>query len=430
MHGSEATPPAISRRRRCAGHPTPAWLRQLCWPAALVLLATAGVANAETDCATLTSAVDAASALDPAQGEIEARATLAAAIRDDAGRWISGSASVRGSWLSDRYSDTVGLREYEGGINLPLRLPGERDALQTEAQAASRTVDDAEALRRLDVAARVRETLWDTLAARAQAAMADHEVEHLTELRDLVARRTARGDAAALELDLIEGELAAARAVRARADGEARAALEQWRRVTGCAEPAPDAAETPAEATATRLADGHPALELAGALRNGASARLAASRARPGQAPMVGLTLRRERGQAQAPWIDAVGVSVTMPIGGSGARVRAEAVAAQELAVADADRLRLRRALDATLRSAKVRMEASAAAHEATGERLVYAEQALARARLAWEAGEWDTVDLLRVEGMTAEARLSEELARIEVRRAIARLNQAAGVTP
>ncbi|MEE4302021.1 MAG: TolC family protein, partial [Pseudomonadales bacterium] len=238
--------------------------------------------------------------------------------------------------------------------------------------------------------------------------------------------RVRRGDAPPLELDLASAELADARARLAVAEGEVRALEHDWRELTGCAA-APEAAPE------TVMADepsAHPGLRLADAEVEAARARHLVELRRRAQPPTVGLLVRRERGEALAPWIDAVGVNVTVPIGRSGARIRARGEAAAAAAEAEAARSAIRRSLVTARAAADARLAAARAALNAARDRAELAEQARGRAHRAWETGAWDTSELLRVEGRAAEARLAAELAEVSVGLAIARLNQSVGVLP
>jgi cobalt-zinc-cadmium efflux system outer membrane protein len=389
-------------------HPIPA-APHLLRIACLGLWVVAGVVRAAA-CGDLAAATAAATERDPQRLAVAGQRARADGVADDAGHWLSGPASLRASWLSDAPVDSVGLREYEGGLALALRLPGERVALGVEAAATARLADAAEHARRLAVAGRVRAAFWALAGARVERARAAHEHEHLAELDALVAERVARGDAAALDR------------------GAEASARESWMRLTGCADvPAPALADP-----VVRVPEpgGHPRRRLADAAVDRARAARDAARARPAAAPVLGLTVRRERGEAAAPWIDSVGVGLTVPLGRSGTRARERGEAERTLALAEAERAALRRDLAGEAAAARSRLEAARLALAATERREAHAEAAVERARRAWRDGAWDTAALLRTEGLAAEARLAAERARIDRARAAARLEQTLGVLP
>ena len=386
-----------------------------------------GTVRAAESCEALAGAVRAALARDPGRPVVEANYRYADRIEADGSHWTSGNPTIYGSWISDAPLDDLGLREYEGGVNLPLRYPGEKGALVAEGDAAQRAAVLAERSRALAVAGAVREAWWDLADARVAVERAGHEVEHLGEIDALMAARVARGDAAPMDRDLTALELAGARAAAARARGEQAAALRAWQVLTGCVE-APPAAPEPSPAPGR--GDRHPALALAQARRDAAGARLAAAEARPGNPPSLGVLVRRERGGPGAPWIDAVGVNLTVPVGRSGYRERARGEAARAFAEADAAVARLARDLERDRAAARERLEAAREAQRAAEARRRHAERALERAHRAYEAGEWTTLDLLRVEGTTAEARLAAAQARTAAGRALSRLKQLAGALP
>ncbi|MEE4360069.1 MAG: TolC family protein [Pseudomonadales bacterium] len=360
---------------------------------------------------------------------MEANRQYADRVEADGTHWSSGNPSVYGSWISDAPFDDLGLREYEGGVNLPFRLPDEKRALVDEGVAAGRAAQQFGQVRALTMAGVVREAWWDLADARVALGRASHDVEHLGEIDGLVAQRVARGDAAPLERDLTALELETARETAAQAHGEHAAALRAWQVLTGCGEAPPAEPETPVSAIPEDAAV-HPILALAEARRDEAGARLAAEAARPGQPPTLGVLVRRERGGPASPWIDAVGLSLTVPIGRSGYRERARGEAARAFAEADAAVGRIARDLQRDLATARERLEAAHAARTAAEARLAHAERALERAHRAYDAGEWNTLDLLRIEGTAAEARLAVAQAHTTVGRAVSRLNQLAGELP
>lgn len=419
---------AVPQPRRC--HPF------LMFVALLFMRSTATGA-----CDTLAAAVDAALVHDPGRLEQAAEKVLADAIANNADRWLADGASLYGSWISDSASDSAGLREYEGGLSLPLRLPAERIALAGEAAAALHAAESFAEARHLAVAGRVREAWWDLQERRVRTAMAEHELEHLSELNALVGELVEQGHAAPLDLDLARAELASAQAKAVQALGENTAATRTWHALTGCDAPPGVGPEyrssgvSEPEATGTFSmsddpSEADPRLQLADAKVRFARAALHVARAKPGLAPSLGILVRRERGAAAASWIDSIGISLTIPVGRSGARVRALGEAARMLAAAEADNARLQRSLRIDIATSTARQEASLKALNASVERTALAEAALERARRAWSAGAWDTSALLRLEGLAAEARLDEALARVTVGRLTDHLQQSLGVLP
>ncbi|MEE4383272.1 MAG: TolC family protein [Pseudomonadales bacterium] len=408
--------------RRLAPRPQLLYLALLLFPLPLP-------ARAADACIDLPAAVRSALAVDPGRRVVEAGYRYADRIEADGSHWTSGNPTVYGSWISDAPLDDLGLREYEGGFNLPFRYPGEKRALAEEGDAAQRSAVLADEARTLVVAGAVREAWWDVADARVALERAEHEVDHLGEIDRLVAARVARGDAAPMDRDLTALELEAAREEAARARGELAATRRAWQLLTGCGDAPPAEPELPA-AAASEEGLAHPALGLAETRRDEAQARLAAAEARPGNPPSLGMLVRRERGGPGSPWIDAVGVSLTVPVGRSGYRERARGDAERAFAEADAAVAQLARDLARERSAARERLEAARAARVAARARRDHAERALVRAHRAHEAGEWTTLDLLRVEGTAAEARLAAQQAHTAVGRAVSRLNQLAGELP
>ena len=340
--------------------------------------------------------------------------------------WLSGAPSIYGTWISDAPTDTEGLREYEGGVALPVRLPAERSALQAAGRAGLEVAQAVAEVHALTQAGALREALWRLAEARVVRDRAEHELEHLGELHALVTARLERGDVAPLDLDLVDMELEAARATLVSATAELAAERRGWQALTGCdatsittTEP-----ETPANPPAS-----DPRLVLAEADVTRARAQQRAQQARPALAPTVQVLMRRERGEQMAPWIDSVGISVTLPIGQSAEQRNGRAAAARTAGDRTATFASVARSLDVGRDVARSRLDAARTAAEAAGRRAARARTALERAERAHALGEWSTIELLRFEGMRAEAELDEALAQVAVGRATAALNQSLGLT-
>ncbi|MDX2419032.1 MAG: TolC family protein, partial [Xanthomonadales bacterium] len=171
----------------------------------------------------------------------------------------------------------------------------------------------------------------------------------------------------------------------------------------------------------------HPALRQAMDHLAESSASTDVIRERSNLRPSLDVFWRGFRGDRRSPDVDALGIGFAMPLGKSPRREPAVAKAYEEFAVAEAELLETRRALELQLH------EANHVLHT-TRERLENSETIVKAAierhqldKLAFELGEFSTREWLRRLSRFKEVERSHELLLIQQGAAIAAYNQAVG---
>ena len=359
-------------------------------------------------------------ALIAAQEEIQAR-------RDASDSLAPSAPTLSLSQRGDQFNADRGSREWEAKLELPLWLPGEREARRQLAETGATENGAAAAALRLAVAGELREALWAWHLARNETDLAHERLTTAQALEQGVQRRVTAGDLAQVDLNLARHETLAARAALLEQQARLAESRRNWQALTGD-EQLPDGEEEPG--APSMLLDAHPRLEAArqGVALALAKVKLAAET--PRDNPELGLFTRSERSSADAAYVGSVGVSLKLTFA-SAARNRPIAAAANRALIqaeSEYRQTRLRLELDVerarqNLASAASQLDLAAAQRELARENLIWLQK-------AFDLGEASLANLLKTRATHLESELNHAQRRIGVAQAKARYNQAQGVLP
>jgi outer membrane protein TolC len=139
---------------------------------------------------------------------------------------------------------------------------------------------------------------------------------------------------------------------------------------------------------------------------------------------------RRDRGAYDPTYTNSVGVELTVPLGLTSQA--GPAIASQALAVAEAQAefKRTQREVEANWQQAQQRLTSTRQAQQVAEQRSTLAKRNLQMAQSAFNLGEIDLMDLLRVREQSLNAMREREQQSLLLERAIALCNQSAGVIP
>lgn len=350
------------------------------------------------------------------------------AVRGQADSLAADDPALRLKYQGDQLTSDTGYNEWEAMFDLPLWLPGQRDARRALAETLGLRADALERYLLWEMAGRVRESAWAAALAQGRLHHAEHSLDDTQTLEHNVARRVAAGELAQLDLLLAQQETLAAEATLQSASAELENARQRFRLLTDRKElPAP-LEETPAAVT-ERAAD-HPGLAAAEA----AVAQARAERNRAGTErranPTLSLGGKRTQDSRYADPDTALSLEVRIPFGL--ASQAAPRLAEAELGYTEqlAERQRLYLELDTNIKLADSAHRAARGALDVAQRQQALATRALALVQRGFELGEIDLAALLRERTKAQEAALNLEVRRIELGRAASVLNQALGVIP
>jgi len=213
-------------------------------------------------------------------------------------RWIVGAPSLETSVINDSLLSDAGQREMEVGVQVQLWRPGERRDAQQRGSAYNGRSQAWQAWYQLMVAGRVRESLAELERADLVLTSAVQAQEDANRLLDMTRRLQQAGSAAEMDVLQVESLLLAAEKQVLDADAMVVDAEREYQLLTGEEE----------------IGTSHPLIQLLQAdLQISEAAILDAERQAKGS-PSVQLGVRRERGAFAQPYVESVGLSVSIPL--------------------------------------------------------------------------------------------------------------------
>ena len=356
-----------------------------------------------------------------------------AAIRVQAASLTAEDPAVRLKGLSDRFTENDGAYELEAMLDLPLWLPGQRDARQALADAVAGQADGLSLLLHWRMAGLVREAVWDAALAHGRLRQAAAALTSARSLEQNVAKRSAAGELARMELVTAQQETLAREVELAAAQVDYDKAIAVYVQLTGeprLPEPLNQPVVPPTLTEPLTLPPDHPLLAGAGGdVGRARAARERVAADRHGH-PLLSLGAKRARDDRSLDAVDALQLEVSIPFGLK--RQHAPELAGAERALTDqlADLQQLRRDAERALNGAVLARRGAEQALTVAERRASLAQQALSITRRAFDLGEADLTALLRAEEGAREANLDLALRTLETGRALARLNQALGLMP
>jgi outer membrane protein TolC len=391
----------------------------------LILLAAAQAAPAEVS---LSEAVAAAYTRQQEGRVAQAQRNLGQALEKRAAQLLAGDPAFNLKYQTDAVGAGNGYREWEGGVDLPLWLPGQRAAQRREADQVYGAADALARSRKLDVAGEVRERLWSVALARSSQREAQLAYDSAQALERDIRRRVEAGELPRSDLLLAQKETLLREDDLRQAGNRVRQAERRFQAYTGLAEV--PAVRTEPLTDSPDLSAQHPRLVMADAQAERARAhrdRVASERRSGTSLWLGGKTTRDVSG---TDYNSAVGLEITVPFGSRAhaAPALAEAEAALTEAVVSQQRTRLE--LEGALAAAGLEHERAQTALQRATARKSLADESLQLSRRAFELGETDLVRLLQARRDALAAHSEYEMRRLQLGQAVARLNQMSGVIP
>jgi outer membrane protein, heavy metal efflux system len=347
-----------------------------------------------------------------------------------------GSPYVAGSQRNNAGGNLHGYRETEVEAGMPVWLPGQSEALRETIDAGVVEVDQRLALRRLEVAALLRDAWWRAQRTAREATIARNRLATARDIGADMARREALGESAHQDTLLAENETLAAESEVAQAEAANKAARAAYAVLTNGAKP--DGELEPSGRGAA--VDDHPALRTPLAVLNRAEAQLRLVDATFMENPEIGVFGRHEtdreyeagKNPADLFRTDSttVGFRIKIPLPTPGRNEPRRAEAEAELVAARAEYERAHRVVTAEVRAAQAAVTAAKRNSTVAAKRFSVASEQFDLERKSFRLGEASAVDLYRVRQSYLDAQRAQALALVDLGVAQSRLNQAQGYAP
>jgi outer membrane protein TolC len=364
----------------------------------------------------------------PMVNTYKAQREVAKGYQRQSEQWLGGEPQAALRYQSDQMLSDDGLRETEGYVELPLWLPGQRQAREALASRLLAEADRGPEQLRWKVSEQVRERAWTLRLAQAARVLAEHQLESTKAFEDEIRRRVTAGELARTDLILAQQETSRRESVHQEAIATEQQARAAWVSYTGF-EQLPDNLEEDFRASG-EIGDSHPLLAAAAATVQRQRAARDDARISQRANPLLYLGARRERGSSDDPHINSLGAEIKIPFGGAGHAAPAIAEAEAALTEAEAKYLETRNELELALEQQRLALEQAKTGVALARNRNQLAQEALRLSERAFELGESNLRALLLARQDGAAAALNLELRSLERLRDIARYNQALGVIP
>ncbi|GBG15479.1 uncharacterized protein NMK_3087 [Novimethylophilus kurashikiensis] len=364
----------------------------------------------------------------PQQQVINAGKVMADARSIQAGSMLPGAPAISVRHQNDTIGSGRNLNEWEAAVELPVWLPGQRAARESVARDWGSSVEANRSGLMLNLAGQVREAVWDVAMNANTAELADQRVKNALALQQDVEKRWKAGELAKTDVMLAQNETLQAQTAQLRAQAELKHAEHRYWMLTGLKALPGHPEEN--ESSRSGLADDHPLLAESAAKVTLAQGERALVQVEKRENPQVILNTRHDRGAFDSQFDTSVGVAIRVPLDAGVRSAPLVANAEMGLAQAMSERDQRQLVLLAALHEAEHNLEVTRAELNIVEEQHRLAQENLRLARKAFDLGESDLVNLLRVQASAQEAERMLRSRTTQLQWDIARYNQAVGVLP
>lgn len=366
-------------------------------------------------------------AIHPQQSLLAAHQQMVQARRTMANSWLPQAPSVGFSHQNDALLSNRDEREWQAQMQIPIWLPGQRQARSQVAGLADDSLSQDRASLQQLAADLLRNAVWEIAMRRNDVSLMENRRHSLRSIGEDVQKRFKAGEVARLEMMQAEQETLLAERQLVTAHAELMHAQFRYQQLTGLND-IPAKLEEPLSSRESYEASAYwqaaqARLKLAEGQRD-----LTAIEQR--QNPQLTLSTRTIQGGFDYAYNSSMGVAINIPLQSEVQRAPLLANAEQNIGDARTQLETLRRQLENNLHEAEHNLHVSR--QELT---LIQQQQAIASenatlARKAYRLGELDLNQLLRLQLLAFEAERSLSSQQLQVQWNIARYNQAVGVLP
>ena len=342
---------------------------------------------------------------------------------------IAGYPMIYLQYIDDRLLSNQGVMQIQSGYQIPIWMWGQRSASRAVAEEAEKSANLFAVALKHEIAGLVRESLWNLLLMENRRGLAQQVYEVSQQLLATVKRRVELGDLARSDELMAESDLLDKKSQLALAEAEVMHARKAYINLTRLNQ-APKQFDEKRSSIAA-IQEQHPAIAAANAVVERAQAEVEFTRlSKQGNQPSIMIGMQNERFEGQSNINNETNLVLQVPIGGESWNAPFVAQANVALTQKIADRASLIRRLEKALHEAEHILEVDRATLEIANQRKEIAETHLKMSRLAFEAGEIQLIDYLKIQA-TSQAAIRDAMERaILVQRDTAFYNQVVGVVP
>ena len=366
-------------------------------------------------------------AIHPQQSLLAAHQQMVQARKVMANSWLPQAPSVGFSHQNDALLSNRDEREWQAQMQIPIWLPGQRQARSQVASLADDSlIQDRAGLQQL-AANLLRNAVWEIAMRRNDVSLMENRRNTLRSIGEDVQKRFKAGEVARLDVMQTRQETLQAERQLVTANAELMHAQFRYQQLTGLS-------EMPAKLEETLSTREHyedsPYWQAAQARLKLAEGQRDLTAIEQRQNPQLTLSTRTIQGGFDYAYNSSMGVAINIPLQSEVQRAPLLANAEQNIGDARTQLESLRRQLENNLHEAEHNLHVSRQELTLIEQQQTIASENASLARKAYRLGELDLNQLLRLQLLAFEAERSLSSQQLQVQWNIARYNQAVGVLP
>jgi outer membrane protein TolC len=328
------------------------------------------------------------------------------------------------------YNDALlggdGAQEWEGGVELPLWLPGQKQAMRLLSDKFAAELPAYQQKLKLDASSRVRTLLWDVMQAETNVKQAEIVWQTAQKLEKDVIARVDAGELATAEKLLAQANTLETQAQYQNAQASLQSAMKKYRFYTGVDDLPARVDET--IPTSQQIDQSHPVMQLMSQRIQRLQETMKLAQYSNAVNPSVNMGVRHERGNSNESFNDSLNLGFSIALGNQKYSGTAVAEASKNLADVQIQQQQMQQELSSALLVKQNELSNHQAQLALLEQQDAATQHYVALQQKAFDLGELNLVDLLRAQSKANQTRSRLQLQQVMIKRTIAELNQLLGI--
>ncbi|PAK76774.1 TolC family protein [Acetobacter fabarum] len=379
-------------------------------------------------------AVSMAWSIDPVRKALQVGHHSAKARASAAGSWFAGGPTLSGEYMDDHaIGSNEGYTTYQGGLSVPLWLPGQGSATREVAGAESESINEQLNVEHMVLSIKVLEAAAALQIAQARLNVANALYSATSRINQNVTHAVHAGELALSDSQMAQAGLENARNEQTLAQEAMNNALAEQEVLLGRASEVDfNSGDGLAHA---RFVDPHdmeendPRIKVVRHNVEAAEANMKLARRSFMPNPEIGIDAIHEK-QYGSPWDDRVGINFSVPLPSEVRNTPMMSEASNRLATANSEEMQARRMVHLEITRVRERLMAATTARQTMRTAADSLEKRAVAQERAWRVGEVALNTALQARQEACNAQMASARADIEWRVATIRMLLAMGVVP
>jgi hypothetical protein len=330
------------------------------------------------------------------------------------------------SHFNDAIGSSDGFQEWEGSVDLPLWLPGQKQQQQTLSQKIAAELPAFQTHLKLQASGEVRELIWQVKLAETWHLQSINTWKTAQKLEQDVISRVDAGDLPTTEKLLATSNSLEAHSNMLQAQSQLQQAIDTYSMISGQRE-LPAAFEEDIAETTTSL-ETHPDILLQNEVIARLKTEVGIAKYDAAVNPNLSVGVRRERGDFDESFNNSLGLGVSIALNDEKFSQPAIAEKNAELTDAQIARQTLLRELNRLLLSAQAELDSTKQQLKLIKQQNATTQQYYELQKRAFDLGEINLIDLLRSQVLANQNQSRQRELEILFKKQKAAVNQALGI--